>query len=774
MNKAVNPSTRPPLAVYFVFALARSHFSLLVLSLLLSFSCATEATEPIDTSRLDLTARIARSWKSIVDGPPTELGAVLALTGSDPEAITEWIGENIAFESYTGIRKGAEGVLISGSGNAADQSLLLAALFEYVGISCEMVSGFVERSELPEVLPVSPVDLNEMPPAEAIEALAHKMGADREFLYNKLESVIRTRQSFLERLWTRTLQDLETLSVAMEDAGVEVATSAPQVSKTESQRVEHWWVRTTMGVYDAILQTPLSKVEASYSVAELPEALFEKTTVQMWIQSKELEDDGSESMHDPVNVLEVTFHSAELFGKPLVVGNIPLDVEPMLDALENPTPEDVIQVFAAATQFQPQLDGPRGLLTGRPFDKSGVRLEIKDGRIDSATKMGGSMGGLFGGTFGGGQEEEKPTSQLSAVWIELKMQSGSPVENEAAPVVVRRDILQHPESKNNSLEILSMREILVHADELSSGWVTRNSLEHMAETATFTKSILEMAIEDNVTGSSLLALASDRPHFASGLYGFGMARWNEVLRLRDQIAPKAKLSKPYPMVVSMVSGFRCPDDSINVSHGLDILYQTVDVQGANPEGWAHCLPFAIGILDTALEFAMMEGSLTPGIAMRNASVELHQRLLAGGSPVVQQEGERVQLQISDPTTGARVAYYDVDLLTGMSLGMMDGGGQAMTEYAEYMAIALQLKGMLEFYGDLFKCMATGIAAPLAGGGAAQQQALAKCVFEVACGQITGVVGAFVPVDTSWTNVIAQEGINQLFGGVCKNLSGQLF
>lgn len=736
------------------------------IALILLQSTILYSAETPDTTPLQLTAEYARSTYSWVEGPPTSLGSVIESTGTSPEAIAQWVKSNIQYESYAGVRKGSEGTLISGVGNSADQALLIASLFEYVGIPAKLVNGTISETELPKPSLSVAKDLNELPSANEMETLSQKTGIGIESVYNYVEGALRSRQTFLERLWSRTLSDLDVLSTALDDAGVPL----PKTKNIEPVDVDHWWVRTEEGDYDTVLEKTLSDENAQYALNELPESLFQKVKVRMWIQRSEDSDDGKIIM-EPESVLDVTFHSSELFGSPLLVGNIPLDIESQLSSLQNPTPDQIIKVFQSASQFQPQLSSPRGLLSGLPFDKSGVKLQIKDDRIESVKKIGGSMGGLFGGTMGGGQSQ-KPKSHLIAHWLEIELEGSQGQDTPIEPVIIRRDLLRNPSSETNSLEILSMREILIHADELNSAWLTRKSLLHMADTAEFTKLMFEQGNPEGKSGTALFELISDHPRLTHELFGFGLARKNELLRLREKMAPQARFKKDYPLVVSVMRGFNCPNDEIHVRSGLDILYQAFKVQGHRPESWKQSLTFAAGVLDTSLELAIMERMHAPE-KIRNASIALEKALASGSKPKVVVEENSIQLQIIDIPTGEVLAYYEVAPDSGMSLGMMDGGGQAMTDYSEETSVVLQLKGTFEFYGNLFKCIGLSITRPLAGGARSHDVQLAKCVWEVACSQIAGLVGTFVPVDTNWTNIIAQEAVNYLFGEVCSQISDQI-
>ena len=59
----------------------------------------------------------------------------------DPADLFSWMQEHIGYEPYDGAIRGAEGTLLSGRGNAADQALLAAAIFDAAGVETRFVVG---------------------------------------------------------------------------------------------------------------------------------------------------------------------------------------------------------------------------------------------------------------------------------------------------------------------------------------------------------------------------------------------------------------------------------------------------------------------------------------------------------------------------------------------------------------------------------------------------------------------------------------------------------
>jgi hypothetical protein len=118
----------------------------------------------------------------------------------------------------------------------------------------------------------------------------------------------------------------------------------------------------------------------------------------------------------------------------------------------------------------------------------------------------------------------------------------------------------------------------------------------------------------------------------------------------------------------------------------------------------------------------------------------------------------------------RFAWWRLSPETGNLIGIgKNGSGQAMTEYAEKVDIVLQLKGMLEYYGQLGRCLGAAITAPLRGNRPQHDELVIKCIWDTICNKASDVAGAFLDVDVNWTNVIINQTLNWAMGSLCDAL-----
>ena len=120
----------------------------LYLVLLAPYAGATQddATTPDDLQVLDAYVDVlseirAEFTRATFDRE--ELAFDLAF--EDPPTITRWVRENVRFEAYRGVLRGADGTLVAGAGNSWDQALLLATLLNDAGFEAR-----IARARLPD------------------------------------------------------------------------------------------------------------------------------------------------------------------------------------------------------------------------------------------------------------------------------------------------------------------------------------------------------------------------------------------------------------------------------------------------------------------------------------------------------------------------------------------------------------------------------------------------------------------------------------------------
>jgi len=143
----------------------------------------------------------------------------------EPKAAFTFVRDEIRFDPYAGVLRGAEGTLGAHAGNALDRSLLLVRLLEDMGVDARLVHGRLSEKRARRLLahaldvPDSPFD---------IEPLARLAGFIPE---------VRAR------LQARAVHDEEWLRHAL---GTRLKPAAPALTDADSLR-DHVWVQAKLG-----------------------------------------------------------------------------------------------------------------------------------------------------------------------------------------------------------------------------------------------------------------------------------------------------------------------------------------------------------------------------------------------------------------------------------------------------------------------------------------------------------------------------------------------
>jgi hypothetical protein len=700
---------------------------------------------------------------------PLDEDDVLDRVGRDPAKLSAWVNAQIAYEPYRGFLKGARGALVSGRANSADKALLLADLLVKAGFKAQLVQGDASGAAH-AAAPLAAPGPDE-PDDKAIAAFSAQSGIPPAHISRMLEAAALGRDEFRERLWNRTISDIQTVAAALDNAKV----PAPPMTMAAQPAADHWWVRIPSGDLDPTFEGPAGKATRVIDPGKLPDSECHRVTVRMVISQDKTQRE----------VLSASYRSADLFGRTLMAANVPLDVFPKIRGLPQPTRGAVLDALAGATRFQPEVlvaggeaDAGGQATAGKAFDLTGAAIDAGQGQVSSVQRFGGGLGGMLGG---GGGDKPKAT-RLTAAWLEI----GLIAPGQPAPTLIHRDLLTDSAPKSprqRVFDLLATREILLLPEEISDDYATSLTLNTVSGWAQYLSSHAKKDL-----GRMDPKAFSGRPQFNASLYAFAIARRAGLRRLCEGQFGATSFAHVRPTAVSYVNRFVDAPGAgqpAAVSRCLDILDNTLVPAGPAPGkpaagGWRGNFCFACGMLDTALEHEILGG----GTARQNASVALEQAELEGSAPVVAAGTIPADARLTATAIaairpelarsafvvlpGAPAAWYRVSLDTGMSLGFIEGGGgQEASEYAEMAEVLNQLIEIFKFYADLGRCLGAAISNPLVGK-VDPHENLAEC-FKAACSMIPFSVGQLSEVEATWTNLIICKSISSMWEKVCDKL-----
>ena len=182
-------------------------------------------------------------------GPDTIMSKAIEL-GFDPERIYRFVTDEIAYEPYAGVLRGARGTLVSRAGNSMDQALLLASLLSDAGVAIRFQRGTLDIEQAADLLDAAAADRER---AAALTEAAIRgatltttgapeaSGAQRDLLDSLPDLVERSVTLVADRLD----RSAERLTSALRSAGITLPGSAAGLPELELS--DHTWVQAAFG-----------------------------------------------------------------------------------------------------------------------------------------------------------------------------------------------------------------------------------------------------------------------------------------------------------------------------------------------------------------------------------------------------------------------------------------------------------------------------------------------------------------------------------------------
>ncbi len=112
----------------------------------------TDQKYKLALSRLDEFMRLVTQLRSHIDKSQFETGALLEKLDFDVDKIIKFVTNDINFEQYAGLLRGAQGTLMSRAGNSLDQAVLLATLLNDAAYESRVVRGELNRTQINTLL----------------------------------------------------------------------------------------------------------------------------------------------------------------------------------------------------------------------------------------------------------------------------------------------------------------------------------------------------------------------------------------------------------------------------------------------------------------------------------------------------------------------------------------------------------------------------------------------------------------------------------------------
>jgi hypothetical protein len=223
---------------------------------------------------------------------PSDPLAIIAEIGTDPEAITEWVGTHTRLVPYAGSLRGARGVLSDRSGNSLDRALALAALLSVAGEDVRLARATLDEEQAKALLDASgdtppAIPTFPSPTSDEMLELFRSSGVPEDVARQAIDQALALRT----RMKAAVAEQVPVLMPLLKESTEAFEASAnPALEQLALRQVQdHFWVQVQRGEgwldFDPDAGQ-LGALTASETLApdEMPQALRHAVTVRVVVE----------------------------------------------------------------------------------------------------------------------------------------------------------------------------------------------------------------------------------------------------------------------------------------------------------------------------------------------------------------------------------------------------------------------------------------------------------------------------------------------------------
>jgi hypothetical protein len=392
---------------------------------------------------------------SKIDRSLFEVDALADRLGSDPAAMFKFVRDEIRYEPYTGVLRGALGTLLCRAGNSLDRSLLLAALLQKAGLKTQIASGQLSpqqaqtlASRLFEV--VKPVQQGLPSFAEMAPDLGRATGVDPAKLLQAADEAQKLEDKQQKELANYVDGETTLLSNLLNKAGVDAGVITPS-DQLLAEASEHYWVQyqNSNGQWvdldssftDAKPGKTVVSATNTFAPDSVPEELYHHFHMTMTLRVAQVSD-GKDGQTTDTILLDQELRVADQQDVDIILANQPV---PMEDLTKPGT--KLSHAITSIKGFQTTLQVGDQSTTGKYFDLTGRVSDKLGGPVGDVVRnaggMGGALGGLGGGIGGalGGAPAQGAASRIVGEWVDYRLTSPRPKGQSPAVHKYHRDIV---------------------------------------------------------------------------------------------------------------------------------------------------------------------------------------------------------------------------------------------------------------------------------------------------------------------------------------------
>ncbi len=316
--------------------------------------------------RANALAPLLQGLRNALDRSQFDLIALNRALAFDGAAIVDFVRDEIFFEQYVGVLRGAEGALLGRAGNALDQSILLTTLLEDAGYESRIAHGTLSTAQATALVNQMAQPRSE-PPAAGDKALLQEildeiMALQGFSAEQRAQLAVPPSGNPYQEI---TESDTQFILNALDQAGVTLGDPDAMDALIEEAR-DYYWVEYRLNAFDpwetahpAFADAP--ELVADETFIEPPTELYHRVRFETFIEQK---IDDQLIVNPIVEDLEST--TADLVGRPFVYQNQP-------NNLDYATYTDMPSLLAETGHFLPIINNE---LAGSAFDLDGRIYEM--------------------------------------------------------------------------------------------------------------------------------------------------------------------------------------------------------------------------------------------------------------------------------------------------------------------------------------------------------------------------------------------------------------
>ena len=672
---------------------------------------------------------------SALDESKVDLEEKVFALNFDSAEIVRFVTDEIGFQAYPGLLRSAHGTLISQSGNALDQGVLLAKLLNDAGYEARVVQGRLSMEDAQRLL-------------MQMKGPSTWPSAWEESGQSRVESWVRQKSGGIpsdealgaefDRIVGESVAAHDTIRAQVE-AIVDRGGSGSMVDRLVRESLDYFWVEHRLGPGDPWQSThpafagapPPSPEAQGYLADTIPANLQHRVRIAVKAETR---SGGAIQVADLMTPWERPAANAAY--RPQTIAVLPYNGQ---------TADSNAYLETAATQAEMfALTWNEGLAPGaKVFTLEGDILPL-----DALSAAGGAfkrvsdktsaatnaLSGL--GLSKAEQAEQAPAKRLERLWIEYSIIApGGQVRTMQRHLLDlgedgTRFVHQQPVSEQEwapeaRAALLQSRSLLAATGPVNPGWLTRALLDSASEGRATLRALEQRAAESD---------ASIGPQILNGLDPLPDTRWIKYLFATHTSTGFGDSGVAYlhqPALVSFNHGVRKGQNGLRAYEQIDILFNARRVLELTGEGLISAPGTAAlaGVMQTQAEYRQLQSrgaeiknsafqqlSGFAGEMLRISPTESAALAKSGMTPGALRAAERelsAGYALLVPRTSDVDYWWRIDPSTGTATGMgITSGGYGGVTVAEFLFVLGLVAGTLLMYIGFYNCFTgddTGLA-----------------------------------------------------------------